>query len=73
MPSAHRTSQIESIMALNKIKMAVPDLDGLGDPRVLGERLLVQFNNAYFDKSKLWMLNEVKNNPIQLSSEALIM
>lgn len=71
MPTARRTSQIESIMALNKRNMAVPDLDGLGDPHALGERLLTQFKYSYFDETKLWMLNEFERTPIEPNSEAL--
>ncbi|CAH2216941.1 jg100, partial [Pararge aegeria aegeria] len=69
MPSARRPSQTESILALNKRNMAVPELDGLVDPHALGERLVSQFVNSYVDKENLWLLEEYKRNPIKPNVE----
>lgn len=52
MPSSRRPSQVESLIALNKRNMAVPELDGLVDQQALGERLLTQYVDACVNPSK---------------------
>lgn len=71
MPISRRPSQIESIIALNKRNMAVPELDGLVDPHALGERLITQFVGSYIDETNMWMFNEYKKNPIRPNTEAI--
>lgn len=71
MPISRRPSQIESIIALNKRNMAVPELDGLVDPHALGERLIAQFIGSYDEEENMWLFDEYKRNPIRSNTEAI--
>lgn len=71
MPISRRPSQIESITALNKRNMAVPELDGLVDPHALGERLITQFIGSYVEEENMWLFDKYKRNPIRPNTEAI--
>lgn len=71
MPISRRPSQIESIIALNKRNMAVPELDGLVDLHALGERLITQFIGSYVEEENMWLFDEYKRNPIRPNTEAI--